>query len=179
MSERMSPSSEHHEQNNSELEATRAEKLNELQEAGAEKDPTRHAETRAERAREVINRQEPEPESPAENQPAAPPQRQPMALLDHHLNYTQTMASLQKRLSPASRRFSKVIHAPAVEKASEALETTSFRAHGHHLDRFDRRFDLLPYCQTLRLLPVRIGTPLLVHRGSFARISSGRCLAGR
>ncbi len=85
-----------------------------------------HAEQRAEAAREVINQPEPEQQTPAQEQEAAPAPTF-AARIDHALNYSQTMASLQRKLTPASRAFSKVIHIPVVEKTSEALEQTVMR----------------------------------------------------
>ena len=125
--ERTTQSGERAEQASSELEAARAEKLVELKAASGDKDPSGHAEKRAEQAREVIDEQtkEPEPVPTAEKETGAP--STPIAFINHQLNYTQTLSSLQRRLSPASRSFSKVIHAPIVEKTSEALETTVAR----------------------------------------------------
>jgi hypothetical protein len=82
---------------------------------------------RAEAAREIINYQEHAPETDPEPtpEPSAPKVRVPF--IDHKLNYADTMRSVQKRLSPASRTFSKVIHAPIIEKTSEVLENTVAR----------------------------------------------------
>ncbi len=126
--EHLSQSPERSEQDNAELEAARAERLAEVREAAGEHDPADHAEVRAERAREVINQHEdqPEPETETKSE-ATPPAKHPLHILDHHLNYSRTMASVQRRLGPVSRGFSKVIHAPAVEKTSEALEHTVAR----------------------------------------------------
>lgn len=41
--------------------------------------------------------------------------------LDRAAAYRDTMRSLQRKLKPASRQFSKVIHNPAVERTSEVL----------------------------------------------------------
>jgi hypothetical protein len=115
---------ERHEAANQELEAARRERLEQLRQ-----DPERHenAEQRAEAAREVINRHEadPEPEPEPTPEPAAPKIKVPF--IDHELNYAETLASVQRRLSPVSRTFSKVIHAPVVERASEALEKSIAR----------------------------------------------------
>lgn len=81
---------------------------------------------RAEAAREAISQHETtEPTPVAEATPTAAPAF--TARLDALVNYTQTMQSLQKRLSPVSRTFSTVIHNQAVEKTSEALEATVMR----------------------------------------------------
>jgi hypothetical protein len=124
--EQQPKSHETNEQAKAELEALGKERMLELgikaPEASAE-----HQEKRAEAAREVISHHElaPEPAPAAEAPPAA---TSPFAArLDILANYTQTMQSLQKHLSPVSRTFSQVIHYTAVEKASEALETTVMR----------------------------------------------------
>ena len=46
---------------------------------------------------------------------------------DRAASYQKTMKKMQSELSPASRTFSKVIHNPAVEKASEAIGNTVAR----------------------------------------------------
>ncbi|HVE80976.1 MAG TPA: hypothetical protein VNA68_02440 [Candidatus Dormibacteraeota bacterium] len=47
--------------------------------------------------------------------------------ISRKLHYRETMVSLQRRLKPASRRFSRLIHHPVVEAASEVAERTVFR----------------------------------------------------
>jgi chromatin segregation and condensation protein Rec8/ScpA/Scc1 (kleisin family) len=123
--EEIKNSTESTSQTTRELEAIAKEQLAQVRETAAERDPQDHADKRAEAAREVINRKEPEPAPKAETE-AAPAGRIP-ALLNHHLNYTQTMANVQRRLTPVSRTFSKVIHAPLVEITSEALEKSVAR----------------------------------------------------
>jgi hypothetical protein len=78
----------------------------------------------AEAAREAITQVEPasrrnEKETTA---PAHHPTR-----LDKQAAYDDTMRSMRRRLKPASRAFSKVIHAPIVEKTSEVAAKTVFR----------------------------------------------------
>ena len=113
------------EHSSAELEAAARERMEQLRqpEATPEDSPDR----RAEAAREVIHKQEhqqPAPEQP----PAAEKHHQPHhRLLNPVLNYAHTMASMQRHLKPASRAFSKVIHAPIVERTSEALEKTVAR----------------------------------------------------
>jgi hypothetical protein len=117
---------EHAEHDKAELEQARAEQLESLQHK-AEASPDDSAE-RARVARETIHKPEhhPEPTDQAETAPAEPVHR-PLPHLDYKLNYTETMASVQRKLTPVSRTFSKVIHVPAIEKASEALESTVAR----------------------------------------------------
>ncbi len=47
--------------------------------------------------------------------------------LDKEVAYVDTLRSLQRHLSPASRQFSKVIHSPTVEKTSEIAGATVAR----------------------------------------------------
>jgi hypothetical protein len=117
---------EHAEQNEQaaqELEAARREKLEELR----NQPETRREDSneRADEARKFINKVEATPEPPPE--PEATPKQSSVPFLDHKLNYAQTLASMQRHLSPVSRAFSEVIHAPIVEKTSEALEKTIAR----------------------------------------------------
>jgi hypothetical protein len=86
---------------------------------------TDSSEQRAEAAREAI--QKAEHKSEPEPAPAAPKQHHRPLTLDHRNNYQQTLHSLQRHLSPVSRRFSNVIHNSIVERASEGLEKTVAR----------------------------------------------------
>ena len=124
--EQQPTSHETNEQAKAELEALGKERMLELGVKTPEAS-TEHQEQRAEAAREAISQHElaPEPVPDAEATPAAAPQF--TARLDALVNYTQTMQSLRKHLSPVSRTFSQVIHNTAVEKTSEALETTVMR----------------------------------------------------
>jgi hypothetical protein len=119
--------SQDHERASAELESMGREQLESLK-ANPEKS-VEHAEQRAEAAREVINKTEPVPEpEPGDKEQEMPtPAVSFVARLDHALNYTQTLASVQRKLDPVSRSFSKAIHAPAIEKTSEALEGTVMR----------------------------------------------------
>ncbi|HVQ43510.1 MAG TPA: hypothetical protein VMT30_00910 [Candidatus Saccharimonadia bacterium] len=130
-SERISSGGERNEQAAAELEAARAERLAEIRETAAEHDPAAHAEKRAERAAEKareaieIHAAEPEPNNTSETE--TPHTGRQLPFLNQHLNYAQTVASMQRHLRPISRSFSKVIHTPAIETASEALEKTVAR----------------------------------------------------
>jgi hypothetical protein len=115
--------SERHEKIDHELEEAGREQIEKLRHNG-EHEPD-NASERAEAAREVINKPEPAPEPEPSPEAAAPKIRIPF--LDHKLSYSDTMRSMQRHLSPASRSFSKVIHSPLVEKTSEALEKTIAR----------------------------------------------------
>jgi hypothetical protein len=119
-------SSERNEQDRAELEVLRQkqlERLGEQPETGGET-----AKELADKARETIKQHEAAPQPAAtEQQPNKPPQVNLAAHLDHLINYRDTMASMRRHLKPASRSFSKLIHAPAVEKLSEPLERTLMR----------------------------------------------------
>jgi len=118
-------SAEHNEAAKAELEALGNERLKELSETAVEHAPEDSVD-RAEQAREQISRNEQAPEPvPAADKEAG--KSIITTTLDYVLNYKQTLTSLQQRLRPASRSFSKVIHAPAVERSSEVLEKTVMR----------------------------------------------------
>lgn len=59
--------------------------------------------------------------------PAAPETPRQITKDDRAASYQKTMKKMQSELPPASRAFSKVIHNPAVEKASEAIGSTVAR----------------------------------------------------
>lgn len=121
----------------SEREPQSVEHLNnaaaELSELAAEQRPEAKAEQpekqqeKAERARETIRKTETAEtaEQPAfeEHAPAEPKARH----LDRHTSYRHTLASLRRHLSPASRRFSQLIHNPIVDKTSELVGNTVMR----------------------------------------------------
>jgi hypothetical protein len=111
------------EHSSAELEAAARERMDQLRHH--ENKEADNPDRRAEAAREVIHRQEqaPRPEQP----PAAETHKPHHRLLNPHLNYAHTLTSLQHRLKPAARTFSKVIHAPIVERTSDALENTVAR----------------------------------------------------
>jgi hypothetical protein len=113
------------------LEAAGAQAIEHLKhsaEASAEHSAEHQSEL-AKEAREKIHGHEQAPEPAAhEEQEATPAPQHPVpAFLNRHLNYAQTLASVQRRLTPVSRGFSHVIHAPIVEKTSDALENTVAR----------------------------------------------------
>ena len=110
---------------NQELQKLGAEKLKELAETSAEI-PSVDGEKRAEAARETLNKTEVQPKmDDAAGEKSS--QASFIKKITHGLNYTDTLASVQRRLSPTSRRFSKAIHAPIVEKTSAVLEKTVMR----------------------------------------------------
>lgn len=109
------------EQSRAELEAMGREQMEHLSKS-PEANPEHQAEN-AQEAREKIEQHTKEPEPSEEAK--APVSF--VAKVNHVVNYSQTMQSLRSHLSPASRSFSKVIHSPAVEATSEALEKTVLR----------------------------------------------------
>ncbi len=104
---------------NPELEATEAAKA-------PERSPETASETkeRLESARQTIEKQTQPEHSPAAREAEA---KRPISGLQRKQIYADTMASLQRHLSPVSRRFSKVIHNPAIEKTSDAVGATVLR----------------------------------------------------
>lgn len=86
-----------------------------------EADP--NLEKKAELARKAV---EIAPE-PAAKAAEAPREAAPVTRLDKLVSYRHTLKGVQKQLKPTSRKFSKFIHAPIVEKTSEALEKTVMR----------------------------------------------------
>lgn len=124
MSAEHGPKHPEHKAENQELQKLGDERLRELAETSAER-PAVDAEKRLEAAREKLTIAEVQPEEPVATETGT--DRSFIKRITHGLNYRDTLTSLQRRLSPRSRTFSKVIHAPAVEKTSEALEKTVLR----------------------------------------------------
>lgn len=75
-------------------------------------------------AREIRRRSH---EQPKTTERAKRPERQPMNKEAQDKRFDETMQTLQSQMSSSSRAFSKVIHNPAVEKASEAVGETVAR----------------------------------------------------
>jgi hypothetical protein len=113
------------ERNQAELERLGNERLKELAETSPEKSVENQSE-RAEQARKTLSKHEKAPE-PMPTVDREAPGTNLAATLDRVLNYRQTLASVQQRLSPVSRSFSKVIHNRTVESTSEVLEHTIMR----------------------------------------------------
>ncbi len=113
---------EQNEATQAELEALGKERLEELAtkpEAGQD-----HQEKSAEAARETIKQVDNDAPEPS-HEPAAPASF--VARVNHVVNYSQTMQSVQRHLSPVSQSFSKIIHSPVIETTSEVLEKTVLR----------------------------------------------------
>lgn len=113
--------------NQAELQSMGRERLEQL--AHDTENANENAQERADRARETIHHHEAEPTEPvAAAETTEPPAKPSLAPhLDRTLNYKHTLASVQRHLQPASRVFSQLIHTPAVEQISEALENTVMR----------------------------------------------------
>lgn len=104
-----------------ELEKLAAERLRELQ-RGGEHETGRHEALKS--AREQIHHVEDEQPS-VEAAPAAQPVIR--RVLTKAENYRQTMFTLRHRMKPAARSFSKIVHAPVIEAASEVVGKTVLR----------------------------------------------------
>jgi hypothetical protein len=105
------------------IDSLSAEKLEQLKPGQTEKSPERHKpqHEQLEQAREQLKHTEVASQQ-TERAPIATPN--PWERLRE---YRHTLSSLQHRLKPSERRFSRFIHAPLVEKVSETLETTVAR----------------------------------------------------
>lgn len=99
---------ERHEVTTEQLETGKQEQHEKLQEARAKLE------------------QQPEPQARVGETEAAAPAHHPTRL-DKESAYWDTIRSVQRHLSPASRQFSKVIHSPAVERTSEVAGATIAR----------------------------------------------------
>lgn len=83
-----------------------------------------NAAEKLEAAREAIEKQAEVPVPSTEKE--APKKHHPTRL-DKNASYWQTVHAMQRRLKPASRKFSKFIHNPSVEGASEIVGKTVLR----------------------------------------------------
>lgn len=89
---------------------------------------TEHASERHEMLEKARQSIESTQEAKAHSFETAPKERPHILThLDKMANYRITMRNLQSGFSPAARNFSKFIHAPAVEKASEIAAKTIMR----------------------------------------------------
>lgn len=106
----------------------------EIEESAAERLLKKQAEQAAERQHEKLDNARHEALEQAETRettraekPLTPETPRQITKDDRAASYQKTMKKMQSELSPASRTFSKVIHNPAVEKASEAIGNTVAR----------------------------------------------------
>jgi hypothetical protein len=120
MTERLSPQ-EHQPQPKADLEKLAAERLRQIEQTG-EQQPNRHEALAA--AREQLQHVEQPPQAIEKATVAEPV---PYRILTKAENYRQTMLTLRHRMKPTARSFSKVIHTPAVEAASELVGKTVLR----------------------------------------------------
>ena len=109
---------------NAEIQKLGNEALKKLAETSAE-NPSVDSEKRIEAAREKLTIQKVIAEEPIAKETGN--NASFIKKITHGLNYADTLASVQRRLSPRARSFSKVIHAPVVEKTSAVLEKTVMR----------------------------------------------------
>jgi hypothetical protein len=118
---------ERHEQQHEALAAERERRVAELREKGPEQAGEK-PEDRVEKARERIHESTHEQEpAPDHHETEDKPRPHIAQLLNHKLNYADTLASVQRKLRPLSRGFSKLIHLPAVERTSDAVGSTLAR----------------------------------------------------
>ena len=111
------PASESAAERSAELKRS-TETLSENREASEQR-----AEQAAAEAKELA--QSKEKHAPQEKQKEIAHHEAPKAL--RHNSYKQTMKTVQSQMSPASQSFSKIIHNPTIEKASEAIGATVAR----------------------------------------------------
>lgn len=109
------------EQSASEIERSAAEQL----ERRAEQAVEQHE--KLDNARHEVLEQAETSQTAETEKPAAPETPREITKDDRADSYRKTMEKMQSELPPASRTFSKVIHNPAVEKASEAIGSTVAR----------------------------------------------------
>lgn len=105
-----------------EVERSAAEKLKERAERAVEQQHEGIDEAHREALEQAETSQTVETEKPS-----APETPRQITKDDRTASYQKTMKKMQSELPPASRAFSKVIHNPAVEKASEAIGNTVAR----------------------------------------------------
>ena len=129
MAERLN-TPEREKQNPEALDSARQERSAELkaerERAAAERGPERNVDKlkeAAEKAAEVEKKPVQKEVAPAEKRRDTPAQRRAKA----KASYKTTMKETQSQLSAPSRAFSKTIHNPVVEKASEAVGSTVAR----------------------------------------------------
>ena len=122
MSEKLS-NVEHRRSSHSEIERAAAERLKSIESNGERPE---NKEKSIEKAREMLKQAEavqPKHETTTKNEGG----HSHRAYLTPSINYKQTMRSLQHRMKPATRQFSKFIDSPVVDSTSEALGKTVFR----------------------------------------------------
>ena len=107
-----------------EIKESAAEKLQEQAEQAAERQRQHEGIDKAHR--EALE-QAKTSQTAETKKPAAPETPRQITKDDRAASYQKTMKKMQSELPPASRTFSKVIHNPAVEKASEAIGSTVAR----------------------------------------------------
>lgn len=121
--------SEHLSEKNEALDALKsAEGLSAPERQEAHEALTESTEKQAEQVEAARNKleQAPEPAAKVSEREHAPTHHHPTRL-DKEASYWDTLRSMQRHLTPASRRFSKLIHSPAIEKTSEVVGATVAR----------------------------------------------------
>ncbi len=95
------------------------------QESKSQERAIEHARKQAEL--EAVFGKETSGESKQGGEPSAPATKKAPSKQTKQREYQKTMASVQTKLTPTARTFSKVIHTPAVEKTSEVVGSTVAR----------------------------------------------------
>ena len=103
------------------------EKLSEKRERAAEKSPERNVESAKREALEHAKTVEKERVKTEKKQEVAPAERRPATAKQKKASFDATMKEARSQMSAPSRAFSKVIHNPAVEKASDVVGGTVAR----------------------------------------------------
>jgi len=102
------------------------EAIKERLERGHEREQTTAESARAE-ALEQASSPEKERQKEVGTSTANPEQKRMITKKDKEQSFNTTMREVRSQMSPASRTFSKIIHQPTVEKASELLGNTVAR----------------------------------------------------
>lgn len=118
-------SPEHNKEHLELLGEKHGERIKESHERAAEKSLERSAEDIKKEALEHASHAE--KESKQLEKAAEKPKKHGISAHERAASYQKNMTEMQAQLSPASRTFSKVIHNPAVEKASDAVGGTVAR----------------------------------------------------
>lgn len=118
MSEHLKPRDAERAHHNGEIEKAAAERLRSI-EKSSERPKPRHESVEV--AREQISKAE------TPNPYEAATKAEPKTVVTREASYRHTVMSIQHRLKPASRKFSKFIHHPMVDATSEVLGKTVLR----------------------------------------------------
>jgi hypothetical protein len=122
MSEHLRANAERSNHQERSLEKLAAERLKHIERSSERQNGRRE---RVEKARDLIKQAEKHAPQQETAKHAEPVILRP--ILTRAVNYKQTLVSIQHRMKPAGRAFSRVIHNPTVERVSEVAEKTIMR----------------------------------------------------